>query len=200
VRVTDPTPIDVTGLLREWRGGSDAALERLMPLVYGELRQIARRHLRRERADQALQATSLVNEAYLRLIGVTRIDYRDRAHFFAMASRVMRRVLVDRARARRYQKRGGSAVRVTLDDGLVVVGDKGQDLVALDDALEALEKVAERKCRVVELRFFGGLSNEECAEVLGVSSDTITRDWNFAKSWLKRELARNARAGRAQGS
>src|SRR5262245_44900313 len=165
-----------------------------MPLVYGQLRQIARRHLRHERPDHSLQATALVNEAYLRLIDVNRVDYHDRAHFFAMAARMMRRVLVDWARARRYQKRGGSAVRVTLNDGLVAVGDRGQDLVALDDALEALEKVAGRKCRVVELRFFAGLSVEEIAAVLGVSTDTVTRDWNFAKSWLKRELARSARA------
>ena len=192
--MTTPAPDDVTGLLRAWRGGSESALERLMPLVYGQLRLIARRHLRHERPDHSLQATALVNEAYLRLVDVNRVDYHDRAHFFAMAARVMRRVLVDHARARRYQKRGGSGVRVTLDDGLVAVGERGQDLVALDDALEALEKVAERKCRVVELRFFAGLSNEEAADALGVSTDTVMRDWSFAKTWLKRELARNARA------
>jgi RNA polymerase sigma factor (TIGR02999 family) len=191
-RVT--TLADVTGLLRAWRGGSESALERLMPLVYAQLRQIARRHLRGERPDHSLQATALVNEAYLRLVDVNRVDYRDRAHFFAMAARVMRRVLVDRARARRYQKRGGSAIRVTLDDGLVAVGDRGRDLVARDDALEALSRVAERKCRVVELRFFAGLTVEESAAVLSVSPDTITRDWHFARTWLKRELTRGATA------
>jgi RNA polymerase sigma factor (TIGR02999 family) len=199
--VTTPAPADVTELLRAWRGGSQGAFDRLVPAVYGQLREIARRHLRHERRDHSLQATALVNEAYLRLIDINRVDYHDRAHFFAMAARVMRRVLVDWARARRYQKRGGSAVRVTLDEGLLAVGDRGPDLVALDEALEALAKVAERKTRVVELRFFGGLSVEETAEVLGVSTDTVTRDWNFAKSWLKRELARNARAKPpAQGS
>ena len=184
-----PPPADITELLRAWRGGREGALDRLMPLVYGQLRQIARRHLRRERPDHSLQATALVNEAYLRLIDVNRVDYHDRAHFFAMSARVMRRVLVDHARARRYQKRGGSAVRVTLDDGLVAVGDRGQDLVALDDALEALEKVAERKCRVVELKFFGGLTNDDVAEVLGLSRATIADDWTVARAFLKRELS-----------
>jgi RNA polymerase sigma factor (TIGR02999 family) len=187
--VTTQTPADVTALLRAWRGGSEGALDRLLPLVYGQLREIARRHLRHERPDHSLQATALVNEAYLRLIDVNRVDWHDRSHFFAMAARVMRRVLVEWARARHYQKRGGSAVRVTLVDDLLAVGGRGEDLVALDDALDALTKVDARKSRVVELRFFGGLSVEETAGVLGVSTDTITRDWNFARSWLKRELS-----------
>jgi RNA polymerase sigma-70 factor (ECF subfamily) len=192
--MTTPAPADVTALLRAWRGGSEAALDRLMPLVHDELRQIARRHMRRERPGHSLQATALVNEAYLRLVDVNRIDWHDRAHFFAMASRVMRRVLVDSARARQYQKRGGGAVRVTLADDLVAAPGQGEDLIALDDALEALEKVAERKSRVVELRFFGGLSVDETAGVLGVSPDTVTRDWNFARSWLKRELRAKERS------
>jgi len=192
--VTIPAAGDVTGLLRAWREGRAGALDELMPLVYAQLRQIARRHLRHERPDHSLQATALVNEAFLRLVDVNRIDYHDRMHFFAMAARVMRRVLVDWARARRYLKRGGSAIRVTLDEGLVAIGDRGRDLIALDDALEALERIAERKCRVVELRYFGGLTVEESAAVLSVSSDTITRDWNFARTWLKRELTRGATA------
>jgi RNA polymerase sigma factor (TIGR02999 family) len=192
--MTTPAPEDVTALLHAWRGGSQDALDQLMPLVHDELRQIARRHMRHERAEHSLQATALVHEAYLRLIDVNRIDWHDRAHFFAVASRVMRRVLVDWARARGYQKRGGSAVRVTLGDNIRPAGARGEDVVAVDEALEALAKVDERKSRVVELRFFGGLSVEETASVLGVSTHTVTRDWNFAKRWLKRELRPKGRS------
>ena len=189
-----PAPTDVTALLRAWREGDEAALEQLLPLVYRQLRDIAGHHIRHERPGHSLQATALVHEAYLRLIVVNRVDWHDRAHFLAMASRVMRRVLVDRARARRYQKRGGSAIRVTFDGDLLAAGDGGDALVALNDALEALAQVAERKSRVVELRFFGGLSVEETASVLGVSTDTITRDWNYARTWLRRELSRRGRS------
>jgi RNA polymerase sigma factor (TIGR02999 family) len=184
----------VTVLLRAWRSGSEAALDQLVPLVHHELRQIARRHLRRERRDHSMQATALVNEAYLRLVDLDRADFRDRSHFFAMAARVMRRVLVDHARARRSWKRGGSAIRVTLVDDIAPAGRNGQDLVALDDALKVLEHIAERKGQVVELRFFGGLSVEETAAVLHVSSDTVTRDWQFARRWLKRELQSGMRS------
>jgi RNA polymerase sigma-70 factor (ECF subfamily) len=179
---------DVTALLIAWRQGESGALDRLAPIVYDDLRVMARRCLRRERPDHSLQATALVNEAFLRLVDVRQVKWQDRAHFFAMSARMMRRILVDSARRRRYQKRGGGAARVTLDDAMLVVGDRGQDLVALDDALQALAAVDARKSQVVELRFFGGLAVEEIAEALQVSSDTVTRDWNMAKVWLLREL------------
>jgi len=149
-----------------------------------------------ERGGHSLQATALVNEAYLRLIDVQHVDWQNRAHFLAMSARLMRRILVDVARSKGYQKRGGGAVRVTFDDALVVTDEPGQDLVALDDALEALATVDERKARVIELRFFGGLSVEETASILKVSVDTVMRDWKLAKAWLQRELrAPGARAG-----
>ena len=141
-----------------------------------------------ERAGQSLQATALINEAYLRLVDVKEISLRDRAHFFALSARVMRRILIDHARARRTAKRGGHAARVTFDEGLVVSTEPGQDLLALDDALEALAKFDERKSRVIEMRFFGGLSVEETAAVLNVSVDTVMRDWRLAKAWLEREM------------
>jgi len=156
--------------------------------VYSELRRIAKRCLAGERAGQTLQATALVNEAYLRLVGVRRVNWQNRAHFLAMSARLMRRILVDVARSKRYQKRGGGAVKVTLDDALVASVEHGPDLVALDDALGALAKVDERKARVIELRFFGGLSVEETATFLKVSVDTVMRDWKLAKAWLLREL------------
>jgi RNA polymerase sigma factor (TIGR02999 family) len=156
--------------------------------VYGELRRIAKRCLAGERAGQTLQATALVNEAYLRLVDVRQMNWQNRAHFLAMSARLMRRILVDVARSKRYQKRGGGAVKVTLDDALVAAVERGPDLVALDDALSALAGVDERKARVIELRFFGGLSVEETATVLKVSVDTVMRDWKLAKVWLLREL------------
>jgi RNA polymerase sigma factor (TIGR02999 family) len=162
----------------------------LVPLVYGELRRIAKRCLAGERAGQTLQATALVNEAYLRLVDVRQVNWQNRAHFLAMSARLMRRILVDVARSKRYQKRGGGAVKVTLDDALVAAVERGPDLVALDDALSALAAVDERKARVIELRFFGGLSVEETATVLKVSVDTVMRDWKLAKVWLLRELRR----------
>ena len=179
---------DVTGLLRAWGQGDEAALERLVPMVHAELHRIAKRCMRGERAGHSLQPTALVNEAYVRLVDVQRVKWQDRAHFLSMAARVMRRVLVDHARARRYLKRGGGAVRVTLVDGLIVSSERGRDLEALDDALTALAKVDERKSRVIELRFFGGASVEETAAVLKVSVDTVMRDWKLAKAWLLREL------------
>ena len=191
--VTLSSSPDVTALLRAWQLGDQQALERLAPIVYDELRRIARRHLRHERPDHPLQATALVHEAYLKLVDIRAMDWRDRAHFFAMASRLMRRVLVDAARAGRYQKRGGGAVPVTLSDALLPVVVRDHDLQALDDALETLARVDHRKSRVVELRYFGGLSLEETAAVLQVSSDTVTRDWKFARTWLLRELLRKGR-------
>jgi RNA polymerase sigma factor (TIGR02999 family) len=182
--------VDVTTLLVAWRNGEPAALERLVPLVRDELHRIAARCMRGERRDHTLQATALVNEAYVRLVDVQRIDWQDRAHFLAMSARLMRRVLVDHARARNYQKRGGGALRVTLVEGLEGSDERAPDLVALDDALETLAQFDERKSRVVELRFFGGLSVEEAAAVLDVSPETIMRDWKVAKAWLIRELGK----------
>ena len=183
---------DITALLIEWRGGDDGAVEKLLPLVHGELRRLAKRHMAGERPDHVLQATALVNEVYLRLIDIRRVQWQDRAHFFAMAARLMRRVLVDFARARDNQKRGGALHRVTFDQYLPIASDTPEDVIAIDQALHALSAQYERKAQVVELRFFGGLSVEETAEVLKISQETVMRDWKFAKNWLMRELSRNA--------
>jgi RNA polymerase sigma-70 factor, ECF subfamily len=160
----------------------------LIPLVHKELHRIARRHMGHERPGHSLQATALVNEAYMRLIDAKAVAWQDRAHFLAVCARVMRRILVDHARARRTQKRGGPAAKVTFDEGLAVTSEPRQDFVALDDALEELAKLDERKSRVIELRFFGGLSVEETASVLEVSPDTVMRDWRLAKAWLQRAM------------
>jgi RNA polymerase sigma factor (TIGR02999 family) len=178
----------VTGLLLAWSKGDDAALEQLIPVVHAELRRIARRHMARERVGHSLQATALVNEAYLRLVDVRQMKWQDRAHFFAMSARLMRRILVDFARSRGYQKRGGDVQKVSFDEGLVVSNERGTDLVALDDALSALAGVDMRKSQVIEMRFFGGLTVEETAEALHVSPETVMRDWKLAKAWLLREL------------
>ena len=175
-------------MLLQWGQGDQTALDRLIPLVQRELHQIARRCMAGERAGHSLQATALVNEAYLRLINAKDVAWHDRAHFLAVAARVMRRILVDHARAHHYQKRGGGAAHVTLDEALVVVSEPDQDFVALDDALTALAVVDERRSQVVEMRFFGGLTLEETAEALQISRDTVKRDWNVAKLWLLREL------------
>ena len=163
--------------------------EKLTPLVYDELHRLARRYMAQERPGHTLQATALVNEAYLRLVDSRNVRWQNRAHFFAVSAQLMRRILVDFARSRHYQKRGGEAQRVSLDDALVVSRERGADLVALDDALQALAAVDPRKSQVVELRFFGGLTVEEAAEALAVSPDTVLRDWKFAKTWLLRELS-----------
>ncbi len=183
-----PSPGAVTGLLRAWSDGDDGALERLLPLVEAELRRLARGYMGRERRGHTLQATALVNEAFLRLTDARRLRWQDRAHFLGISARLMRRVLVDHARSRGYQKRGGGAQQVTLDEALVVSPEPAVDLVALDRALETLAATDARKSRVIELRFFGGLSVEEAAEVLHVSTDTVKRDWRLAKLWLLREL------------
>jgi len=180
-----PTP---TALLLAWGRGEQAAFDQLVALVHDELRRIARRHMRHERPGHSLQATALVNEAYLRLIDIKHVQWQNRAHFFAMSARMMRRILVDSARARGNGKRGGDVVKVSFDEAIVVSEEPGQDLVALDEALRALETVHPRKAQVVELRFFGGLSLEETAEALHVSVDTVKRDFRFAKLWLLREL------------
>ena len=194
-----PDSAAITRLLVDWRGGDQAALEQLMPLVHDELRRLARRHMAHERVGHTLQATALVNEAFVRLIDVRQVKWQDRAHFFAMSSRLMRRILVDFARSKGYQKRGGGAQKVSLDDALVVATEPGQDLVALDDALNALAAFDARKSQVVEMRFFGGLSVEETAEALNVSVDTVMRDWKLAKAWLQRELRDQGAQGRPDG-
>jgi RNA polymerase sigma-70 factor (ECF subfamily) len=181
-------PATATGLLLKWGQGDETALNQLIPLVQRELHQIARRCMAGERGGHSLQATALVNEAYLRLINAKNVEWHDRAHFLAVAARVMRRILVDHARAHRAQKRGGPATRVTFDEALVVTNQPREDFVALDDALEVLATFDERKSRVVELRFFGGLSVEETASVLKVSPATVMGDWRLAKAWLQREM------------
>jgi RNA polymerase sigma factor (TIGR02999 family) len=175
-------------LLLAWGRGETSAFDRLVPLVHDELRQLARRHMRRERPDHTLQATALVNELYLRLIAVKQVDWQSRAHFFAIAARVMRQILVDSARRHRASQRGGTGQRVSLDAAVVPSAARHPDLVALHEALKRLESVHPRKSQVVELRYFGGMKLEEAATVLGVSRDTVKRDWRFAKLWLLREL------------
>jgi RNA polymerase sigma factor (TIGR02999 family) len=174
--------------LLAWRAGDAAALARLTPLVHAELQRIAGGYMRGQPPGHSLQATALVNEAYLRLVDVQQMNWQNRAHFLAMASRLMRRILVDSARARGARKRGGAALRVSFCEELPVSDEKGHDLVRLDDALQALAKKDERKSRVVELRYFGGLSVAEAAAVLGVSEETVTRDWRLARSWLMHEI------------
>jgi len=186
----------VTEWLVAWSGGDDAALQRLMPVVHAELRRLARREMRRERAGHTLQTTALVNEAYLRLVDMSGVSWNDRAHFFAMSARLMRRILVDHARSHLYQKRGGGAKVVSFDEGLTVTSGPRADLVALDDALKSLARFDERKSQVVELRFFGGLSVDETAAALDVSPSTVLRDWRLAKSWLLKELDSGVRRGR----
>lgn len=182
------SPVDVTGLLRAWSRGDPGAAERLVPLVYGELRRRAARQLRHER-DGALQPTALVHEAYVRLLGQRRVSWANRAQFFLVAAQVMRRVLVDQARARGAVKRAHGWLRVTLDEDVAVASARDPDVLALDEALAALAALDPAKARVVELRFFAGLTLDETAEALGVSESTVTRDWRFAKAWLYSRLA-----------
>jgi RNA polymerase sigma factor (TIGR02999 family) len=179
----------VTKLLVAWRGGNAEALDRLAPLVYAELHRIAHRYMRDERPNHPLQTTALVHEAYLRLIDINRVDWESRNHFFAVSAQMMRRILVDAARRRTAGKRGGDASHVALDEALVPARDREADLVALDDALEELARLAPRKARVIELRYFAGLSVEETAQVLGISAETVMRDWRMAKLWLQRDLS-----------
>jgi RNA polymerase sigma-70 factor, ECF subfamily len=177
----------ITGLLRSWSQGDETALAELTPLVLAELRTLARAYMRRERPDHSLPATGLVNECYLRLLQARTVEWQNRGHFYALSARLMRRILVDLARSRQYGKRGGGAEHVTIDDQRLAI-EPGRDLVALDDALSALAAIDARKSQVVEMRFFGGLSNEEAADALGVSAKTVMREWQLAKVWLLREL------------
>ena len=181
---------DVTALLMAWGNGDEDALSRLTPLVHEELHRLAEAYMGRERAGHTLQTTALVNEAYIKLVDCSRVRWQNRAHFFAVAARLMRRILVDFARKRRYQKHGGDWRQVTLAGELDIATKLNSDFVALDEALQGLDKLDPRKARVVELRFFGGLSLEETAEALQVSPDTVGRDWRAAKAWLMRELKR----------
>ena len=182
------TPKEVTRLLVEWGDGDEAALARLMPLVYDELRRLARNYMRRERPGHTIQPTALVNEAYLRLVEQNDIRWQNRAHFFGIAANVMRRVLCDHARARMADKRGAGAVRVSLVEAEARSDEQTADMLALDEALQELSEVDPRKSRVVELRYFGGLSVEETAEVLKVSRSTVLHDWNMAKAWLYQQM------------
>jgi RNA polymerase sigma factor (TIGR02999 family) len=188
--MTPTSPDEVTQLLLDWGGGDKAAIDKLMPLVYEELRRLARHYMRRERAGHTLQTTAIVNEAYLHLINQRDVQWQNRAHFFGIASHLMRRILASYARSRHYAKRGGGARQVSLDEAMIVSEERVAEMVALDDALNALAEIDERKSRIVEMRFFGGLSIEETAEVLGVSAGTVMRDWTLAKAWLRREIGK----------
>jgi len=187
-----PPPPEVTQLLIAWSAGDQAALDRLMPLVYDELRRQARRHLRHERRDHSLQTTALVNEAYLRMVDLERVRFENRAHFFAISARLLRQILVDLARRRTTQKRGGRAQRIALAESIEDGGGSDVDLAELDEALKSLAEFDARKGQVVELRFFGGLTEEETAKVLDVSPETVRRDWRLAKAWLRRFLSEEA--------
>ncbi len=186
--MAEDSPTQVTFLLRSWRDGDQAALDKLTPIVYSELHKIAHRYMLRERADHTLQTSALVNEAYLRLVEASRVDWKNRAHFFAVSSTLMRRILVDFARSHASQKKGGNVPKVELEEGLVPARHRMEDLLALEESLTALEDFDARKAKVVELHFFGGLSPEETAEVLGISPDTVFRDWRLAKAWLAKRM------------
>ena len=186
--MTKPSPHEVTQLLQAWSDGKQDALDELVPLVYEELHRLARHYMSGERPGHTLQTTELVNEAYVRLIDWKNVRWRNRAHFFGVAAQMMRRILVDFARSRHYAKRGGEARRVSLAEAAVVSAERGEDFIALDDALESLAVIDARKSRIVELRFFGGLSVGETAEVLKISSRTVMREWSLAQAWLHREL------------
>ena len=193
--MTQPSTHEVTQLLRAWTTGDEQALDKLTPLVYEQLRHVARHFMAGERPGHVLQTTALVNEVYLKLVDCGQMNWQDRAHFFAVSAQLMRRILVDFARSRDYQKRGGGVLHLSLDETPSICDEPDMQLVALDDALKALAAVDERKSKVVEMRFFGGLSIEETAEVLKVSSETVQRDWRLAKVWLLRELSEESRRG-----
>jgi RNA polymerase sigma factor (TIGR02999 family) len=183
-----PGPHEVTRLLREWSQGDQAALDQLIPLVYDELHRLAHQHMRREKPGHYLQTSALINEAYIRLVEQPQIHWENRSHFFGIAARLMRRILVDEARKRNSAKRGGRAIQVSMVDATNVSQEQATNIVALDDALKSLEAVDSRQSEIVELRFFGGLSIEETAEVLKVSPGTVMRDWTFARAWLRNQM------------
>jgi|SRR5579863_1625635 len=190
-----PSAHEITQLLHAWSDGDESALEQLMPVVYGELHRLAQRFMANERPGHTLQTTALVNEAYLRLADAAHLNWQGRAHFFGVCARMMRRILVDFARSRRAEKRGSDETPLELQEALAVAGGPGVDLLAVDDALQALSALDARKSQIVELRFFGGLSTKETAEVLSVSEETVLRDWKLAKSWLRRELTGEGKRG-----
>jgi RNA polymerase sigma factor (TIGR02999 family) len=187
--------LEVTGLLQAWGGGDEEALQKLIPLVYEQLHAAARRCMAGERPGHTLQTTALIHETYLRLVDIRKVKWQDRAHFLAVCAQLMRRILIDFARSRGYQKRGGAAAHVDFDEALMVTSQPDADLVAVDEALNRLANVDERKSKVVELRFFGGLAVKETAAVMKVSPDTVMRDWKLAKVWLLRELRRGTHYG-----
>jgi len=189
VRDLSSQPHEITQLLAEWSEGNQAALDKLYPLVYNELRRLAHGYLRRERKGHTLQTTALINEAYLRLVDQKQVHWANRSHFFAISAQIMRRILIDHARRYDYAKRGGGAPRISLDEAAVVAKERARELLMLDEALNGLAKIDPRRGRVVELRYFGGLNNEEIAGVLKISENTVTRDWNMARAWLYQELS-----------
>ena len=184
----EASPHQITQLLKDWRNGDDTARDQLMTFVYEELRRMAHHHMRKERPGHLLQTSALVHEAYVRLVDQTDVEWQSRAHFYGIAAQMMRRILVDHARARQYAKRAGDAHPVSLDEGAIVSEERSAEVVALDEALAGLAAVDQRKSQIVELRFFGGLSIEETAGVLAVSPGTVMRDWTLAKAWLRREM------------
>ena len=188
----EASPNEITEQLIAWSKGDEAALEQLIPAVYQELRRMADHYLRGEDSGHSLQPTALVHEAYLRLIDQTKVEWQNRAHFFGVAAQMMRRILIDHAKAKHRLKRGGTAVKVMLDENLNFTQERASELLALDDALQSLARMDERKSRIVELRYFGGLTVEDTAQVLGISDKTVMRDWNLAKAWLYRELTSNS--------
>lgn len=192
--MTGPEPNEVTQLLADLSGGDEAAFDKLAPLVYDELHRLARAYMSRENAGHTLQTTALVNEAYLRLVDQTRVQWQNRAHFFGIAAQMMRRILVDHARKRRSQRAGGEFLKVTLADAGDVSRERGEDVVALDDALKGLAKLDPQQSRVVELRYFGGLTIEETAEAMQLSQDMVKREWSTAKAWLYREIGKSEHA------
>lgn len=182
-----PNPQNITQLLAEWRDGKQSALDELYPLVYDELHRLARRYMSRERKGHTLQTTALINEAYVRLVG-QKVNWANRSHFFAISAQIMRRILIDHARRHAYAKRGGGAQQVSLDEAATFTPDQSAELIRLDEALKSLAEMDPRRSQVVELRYFGGLNNEEIAGVLNVSENTVTRDWNMARAWLYQQL------------
>jgi RNA polymerase sigma-70 factor (ECF subfamily) len=183
-----PSPHQITQLLKDWGNGDQAARDQLMPLVYEELRRMAHQHMRKERPGHTLQTSALVNEAFVRLVDQSEVEWQNRAHFFGIAAQMMRRILVDYARSRQYAKRGGGAQQVSFDEALFASEERADEVVALDDALKDLAQFDQRKSQIVELRFFGGLSIDETAELLKVSPGTVMRDWTLAKAWLRKQI------------
>lgn len=182
---------EITSLLAEWGSGNQAALDKLYPLVYQELRRMAHRYMKRERRGHTLQTSALINEAYLRLVNQKNVHWANRAHFFGISAKIMRRILIDHARGHRYAKRRGGEWKISLDEVPVLASERSRELLLLDEALTSLAEIDARRSKVVELRFFGGLSNEEIASVLNISPNTVTRDWNMARAWIYKELSRS---------